>query len=152
MKLFEVQLVRSAIEYAESGGQALHIWTPPQNKTESCWPGAPACFRKAKLWAHLIDQDELRLKKTARNLGVRKIVISRLGRSGQHVDLCGKPLLRAIEQCNIKLAETIKKGYPPGICKICGCTDDHACSGGCSWANKEHTLCTSCVKPPGGKP
>ncbi|MEA2705132.1 MAG: hypothetical protein QOD63_3077, partial [Actinomycetota bacterium] len=28
-------------------------------------------------------------------------------------------------------------------CRACGCTDDHACSGGCSWA--EADLCSACV-------
>lgn len=97
MKQFAANLVRDAIDYADSGGQALHVWAPPQNKTGSCYPGAPACFRKTNLWAHLIDRDTQRLKKTARNLGVKKIVISRPGRSGQHVDLCGKPLRKAME-------------------------------------------------------
>ncbi len=31
-----------------------------------------------------------------------------------------------------------------GICRECGCTDEHACVGGCSWANPEHTLCSAC--------
>lgn len=36
-----------------------------------------------------------------------------------------------------------------GICEGCGCTDESACTDGlghpCSWANKEHTLCTLCA-------
>lgn len=28
-------------------------------------------------------------------------------------------------------------------CKICGCTDDHACKGGCYWAAPN--LCSKCV-------
>ncbi len=30
-------------------------------------------------------------------------------------------------------------------CRICGCTEDHACPGGCGWADKTHTLCTGCA-------
>lgn len=30
-----------------------------------------------------------------------------------------------------------------GICRICGCTNDNACDGGCSWV--EDDLCSSCV-------
>jgi hypothetical protein len=30
-------------------------------------------------------------------------------------------------------------------CRGCGCTVDHACPGGCSWAAYE--LCTSCCAP-----
>lgn len=34
----------------------------------------------------------------------------------------------------------------PGICRVCGCTDDHACEVPCSWANARHTLCSNCVE------
>lgn len=34
----------------------------------------------------------------------------------------------------------------PGVCRICGCTDDNACEGGCSWVNKDHTLCSACAE------
>lgn len=33
-----------------------------------------------------------------------------------------------------------------GTCAACGCTDDHACEGGCSWANNNHTLCSRCAR------
>jgi hypothetical protein len=29
-------------------------------------------------------------------------------------------------------------------CRICGCTDDRACPGGCTWADPWHTLCSTC--------
>lgn len=28
-------------------------------------------------------------------------------------------------------------------CRYCGCTDGHACPGGCAWAQKD--VCTNCV-------
>lgn len=28
-------------------------------------------------------------------------------------------------------------------CRVCGCTDDHACPGGCCWV--EDDLCSACV-------
>ncbi|HXA68858.1 MAG TPA: hypothetical protein VNW24_00310 [Stellaceae bacterium] len=31
----------------------------------------------------------------------------------------------------------------PRTCRVCGCTDDRACPGGCSWI--ESTLCSACV-------
>jgi ParB/RepB/Spo0J family partition protein len=31
----------------------------------------------------------------------------------------------------------------PGTCRFCGCTEDDACPGGCSWANVEETICDS---------
>ena len=63
----------------------------------------PKCFRQArdagKSWGHLIDNDRERLETTARRLGVRVIKVSRPGRNGQHIDLCGRPLERAMEEC-----------------------------------------------------
>jgi len=32
----------------------------------------------------------------------------------------------------------------PGTCRVCGCTDDHACPEGCSWVDRDHTLCSAC--------
>jgi hypothetical protein len=32
-----------------------------------------------------------------------------------------------------------------GECVVCGCDQEHACEGGCSWADESHTVCTSCV-------
>lgn len=29
----------------------------------------------------------------------------------------------------------------PGVCRYCGCTDDRACNGGCSWLDETHTSC-----------
>jgi hypothetical protein len=43
--------------------------------------------------------NEERLLKTARRLGVRKPRVDRRGELGQHVDLCGKPLERAMKEC-----------------------------------------------------
>ena len=37
------------------------------------------------------------------------------------------------------------KGLNPGTCRVCGCTMDHACEGGCSWANQLETICSRCV-------
>jgi hypothetical protein len=30
-------------------------------------------------------------------------------------------------------------------CKICGCTEQDACPGGCGWADPDRTLCTRCA-------
>lgn len=36
----------------------------------------------------------------------------------------------------------------PGVCRYCKCTDQHACAGGCSWWDTQHTVCTTnrCVR------
>ncbi len=31
-----------------------------------------------------------------------------------------------------------------GICSVCACTEADACPEGCSWANRQETLCSSC--------
>jgi hypothetical protein len=50
---------------------------------------------------------------------------------------------------DITIAE-ISEGVPvalfsagPRTCRVCGCTDDNACAGGCTWADWD--LCTSCT-------
>jgi hypothetical protein len=40
---------------------------------------------------------------------------------------------------------TIAIKETPGKCRWCGCTWEHACDGGCSWANRQQTLCSGCV-------
>ena len=30
-------------------------------------------------------------------------------------------------------------------CRVCGCTDERACEGGCYWIDAEQTLCSSCA-------
>lgn len=41
--------------------------------------------------------------------------------------------------------------YPVGTCKVCGCTDDHACYdadyGACWWVDETETLCSHCAGP-----
>lgn len=36
----------------------------------------------------------------------------------------------------------------PPTCRVCGCTDDHACEGGCWWV--EPDLCSACAEENGG--
>ena len=39
-----------------------------------------------------------------------------------------------------------------GVCRVCGCTDAHACEGGCSWVDDEHTLCSRCAEKESPQP
>lgn len=94
MKIFYPRRLRDAYTYADSGGQCLHL----MDHSGGCYPNAPSCFKRAKRFAHLIDHDYDRLISTARRLGVRNVVVSRIGKRGQHVDLCGKPLERALKE------------------------------------------------------
>lgn len=95
MRIFHQAQLSEAIEYAGGGGQALHMH-------RFVFAQSPECFRKAidrgEHIAHLFDADEQRLHRTAARLGVRKIVIEKRGTAKQHVDLCGKPLERALEE------------------------------------------------------
>ena len=34
----------------------------------------------------------------------------------------------------------------PGTCRNCGCTDEHACEGGCFWVDSSVTLCSQCYR------
>lgn len=34
----------------------------------------------------------------------------------------------------------------PGCCRSCGCTDQHACLGGCGWAEGRRDLCSRCYE------
>ena len=92
MKLFKSKNLFEAMDYVKAGGQALHVWKPPEN----AYSEAPVCFKKTKLWGHLLDNNLARLTATARNLGVKVIKVSKQGQRGQHIDLCGKPLQKAI--------------------------------------------------------
>ena len=92
MKIFECGEVKEAYAWAQAGGQALHLH-------QIVFPESPRCFRDAvgrgEDIAHLFDQDEARLRKTAKDLGVRVIYVHHRGTPRQHIDLCGKPLTMA---------------------------------------------------------
>lgn len=92
MRRFEAKEVREAMAYADAGGIALHVW----EAAPKMFSGAPSCFNRSSLWAHLMCADRGRLIVLARRLGVRVIKVGREGRRGQHVDLCGRPLERAL--------------------------------------------------------
>jgi len=98
MRRFEHRQIREAKAYAAEGCQALHVW-----QGSADWPEAPRVFREAaargEQWAHLLDQDADRLRRTARQLGVRRILVSHEGTPRQHIDLCGEPLRRALQLC-----------------------------------------------------
>jgi hypothetical protein len=93
--MFKQHEVREAVAYAAEGGQALHLHRIIANRAK-----APRCFVRAidrgEEIAHLFDQDEARLRATVRELGVRVVVVERRGEPGQHVDLCGAPLKKAV--------------------------------------------------------
>lgn len=96
MKFFAQKDLKQAYLHAEAGGQSLHLCRSAQFVTSD----APACFKRSKQFAHLIDHDVDRLIATARRLGVRAIKVERGGRSGQHIDICLRPLEKALSECH----------------------------------------------------
>lgn len=97
MKRFEQHQLREAYAHAEAGGQALHICNTRSLGIHQK-ADVPRCFRESEQFAHLFDQDRERLVRTARWLGVKSVYVDRPGTLGQHIDLCGFPLRKAIEK------------------------------------------------------
>lgn len=98
MKKFTVYELPEALAHAAAGFQALHLHRVIVDPAR-----APRCFVNAvgrgEDIAHLFDQDHGRLITTARDFGVKVIVVEHRGRKGQHVDLCGSPLRKALALC-----------------------------------------------------
>lgn len=94
MKTFEERQIREAYAHAQEGGQALHLMA---GRYAYLREDTPSCFKGRRQIAHLFDQDRERLIRTARRFGVRVILVEREGTHQQHIDLCGKPLERAME-------------------------------------------------------
>jgi hypothetical protein len=70
---------------------------------------------------HLFDRDEPRLRRTAARLGIKRVKVERIGTDRQHVDLCGGPLRRAVEDARCRElreqatgASPVQRGLPPG--------------------------------------
>lgn len=93
MKIFLQREIREAYAHALAGGVALHVCQSRGLVRE----GAPGCFQRSEQFAHLFDQNYDRLIGKAKRLGVRVVRPQHCGTYRQHVDLCGKPLERAIE-------------------------------------------------------
>ncbi len=88
--------VNEAMAHAAEGGQGLHVWHGAGDYARAV--GGPTCFQRHDLAAHLFDLDGDRLIATARRLGVRRVFIDKAGTDRQHIDLCGRPLARAIAE------------------------------------------------------
>jgi hypothetical protein len=93
VKIFQQRELLAAYAHAAAGGQALHLMNGNfaylQTRT-------PKCFHNRTVIAHLFDQNHERLIGTAKRLGVRVIKVEHAGSERQHIDLCGKPLDRAV--------------------------------------------------------
>lgn len=70
---------------------------------------------------------------------------------GSYLENLGKVSRPAVD--NVSADKTTRrqrrwaaKGTVAGTCRICGCTDDRACIGGCEWVDDSHTLCSVCYE------
>jgi len=94
MKIFQQRDLQAAYAHAGAGGQALHLM---DGSFAHLRRDTPNCFKGRRQIAHLFDQDRERLVRTARKYGVRVIRVERDGDPlRQHIDLCGRPLERAM--------------------------------------------------------
>lgn len=96
MKVFQQREIREAYAYAAAGGIALHVCSSRGLVSDA----APGCFQRSEQFAHMFDQNYERLIALAKTFGVRVIRPQHCGTYRQHIDLCGKPLEKAIKQAN----------------------------------------------------
>lgn len=98
LRAFRTLELNDAYKFASEGGAALHLHNIIVN-----YQRAPKCFirdvRAGKPIAHLFHADALVLNQLAKQLGVKVILIERPGQHGQHIDLCGAPLVKALALC-----------------------------------------------------
>jgi len=52
---------------------------------------------------------------------------------------------------NYEIRASLTLSLPIGTCKVCGCTDEHACYdpdyGPCWWVDEREDLCSHCAGP-----
>lgn len=67
----------------------------------------------------------------------------------KYAEKLGKPVRRftqdKIGRETLAILLRADKTWNPGLhrCRVCGCTEDHACPGGCSWVGLD--LCSTCA-------
>ena len=103
MRVYQTKELPAAYEHAAQGGQSLHLMS---GRFAYLRKDTPSCFKGRGQIAHLFDQDTSRLAATARRFGVRIIKVERQGERGQHIDLCGKPLERALAEAQAATVTT----------------------------------------------
>ena len=91
LRAFRTLELNDAYKFASEGGAALHLHNIIVN-----YQKAPKCFirdvRAGKPIALVLNQ-------LAKQLGVKVILIEHPGQRGQHIDLCGAPLVKALALC-----------------------------------------------------
>lgn len=88
-----------------------------------------------------------------------RVGLSLLGMAAVHQKDDPEPILRGVAAdqksreggrgAQVSLLGTVHpdrySGQVKQVCRVCGCTEENACEGGCSWANVEKTLCDKCA-------
>ncbi|HEY3898948.1 MAG TPA: hypothetical protein VGM54_10065 [Chthoniobacter sp.] len=88
----------------------------------------------SKLVAVRVTEDEI-------NALIRLIPKGSLARTLEADDLNKLP-----PEARVALKITAAAICQPGECMVCGCTQEEACPGGCSWVNPNFTLCSVCLE------
>ncbi len=94
IQIFAQRELHAAYDYAQQGGQALHLM---DGRFAYLRSDTPSCFKGRARIAHLFDQDKARLIATVQRLGVRVIRVEHENSPKQHIDLCGRPLEQALQ-------------------------------------------------------
>ncbi len=78
---------------------------------------------------------------------LRKLATDFVRTAEEQLVACGLFSQSAVDSLHVKsrvmAAKNIFLGIDSPVCKICGCTDDHACEGGCFWIAPN--LCSACA-------
>lgn len=127
MQQFARRDIAAAKAHAAAGGVALHVWEPTSGERAAFAArpqGLPPPFARSALWAHLFDQNELRLARTVARLGVKVVKLEHRGDPAQHVDLCGKPLDRALAECEGRVEPRLTGSQWAALADLAGRTDE----------------------------
>ena len=119
-KYFRQFELREALEHADAGGIAIH----ESGQT-----------RMGKPTVHLLAGSRRGLVNAAEEVRIKTKYVQLV--PYDHFDLFGRPLMLALQKC-LKDEEGGARR-----CRSCGCTDEQACPGGCSWTAPD--LCSVCA-------
>ena len=91
---------------------------------------------------------EAQAKRAAENIEAE---LERMGVPAEVREKMTKPLLAHLRSEMADINHKLLGTFEVRSCRVCGCTDEHACEGGCTWV--EEDLCSACaekaeVKPP----
>ncbi len=136
-----VLLLRHEIKAAKSQ-YAMDYRTPFRKHLEGCG--------KADLYRLLMEMALIRNADGPRYQGDRKsdaLLITAERHKVKVKAIEAEMKAEAKEKAKKKKSPSVKQKskFKSGVCRVCGCTDDTPCEGGCAWTDKTKTLCTVCA-------